>query len=72
MENVYVVFDMDDSIMGIYRTLEGAKERALKEIEDICDINDFDESEKAHLISELNNHLCIYDMIYITHETLYD
>lgn len=72
MENVYVVFNRDSLIMGIYRTLESAKKCALEEIEDICDRSNCDESEKSDYISALNHNLYVDEIVYISLETLYD
>lgn len=72
MENIYVVFDNDNLIIGIYRTLESAKKRALEEIEDICDRSDFDELEKSEFITQLNYSLYVDEIVYISLETLYD
>lgn len=72
MENIYVVFDNDNFIIGIYRTLESAKKRALEEIEDICDRSDFDELEKSEFITQLNYSLYVDEIVYISLETLYD
>lgn len=72
MENIYVVFDNDNLIIGIYRTLESAKKRALEEIEDICDRSDFDELEKSEFITQLNHSLYVDEIVYISLETLYD
>lgn len=72
MENIYVVFDNDNFIIGIYRTLESAKKRALEEIEDICNRSDFDELEKSEFITQLNYSLYVDEIVYISLETLYD
>lgn len=73
MENVvYVVFDMDNIIIGVFRTLESAKECALGEIEEICNKSGFNKSDKAHFISELNDELYVEDIVYIAPEELYD
>lgn len=69
---VYVVSNMDDFIIGIFRTLEGAKECALEEIKDICERSGYSESEKSNCISELNEYLYVDEMVYIRPETLYD
>lgn len=62
MENVYVVFDSDDFVIGVYRTLESARKCALEEIEDFCDRNNFDELEKSKLISDLNYMIKAYKL----------
>lgn len=72
MNVVYVVFDNDNFIMGVYRTLESAKECALEVIEDYCNKYLCDESEKSGYISELNDGLYVDDIVYISVETLYD
>ena len=72
MNVVYVVFDMDNFIIGVYRTVESAKKRALEEIEYIWNKNNFSESEKSDFISQLNDNLDVEDIVYINPETLYD
>lgn len=73
MENVvYVVFDMDNIIIGVFRTLESAKECALGEIEEVCNKSGFNNSEKTRFISELNDELYVDDIVYISSEKLYD
>lgn len=72
MENVYVVFDSDNFISGVYRTLESAKECALEVIEYYCDKYLCDESEKSGYILELNDGLYVDEIVYISVETLYD
>lgn len=73
MENVvYVVFDRDSILMGVYRTLKSAKKCALEEIEDYCDRYHCDESEKSSYIFQLNDGLYVEDIVYISPETLYD
>lgn len=73
MENVvYVLFDMDNFIMGVYRTLESAKKSALEEIEEYCDRVECTDSEKSSYISQLNDELYAEDIVYISPETLLD
>lgn len=73
MENVvYVVFDMDNIIIGVYRTLESAKKCALEEIEEVCDWLKYNELEKSNFITQLNDDLYVEDIVYITPETLLD
>lgn len=72
MENIYVVFDNDNFIIGIYRTLESAKKCALEEIEDYCDRYRCDELEKSDYITTLNHSLYVDEIVYISLETLYD
>lgn len=72
MENVYVVFDRDNVIMGIFRTLESAKECALEEIEDYCNRYRCDEFERSDYITALNHNLYVDELVYISLETLYN
>jgi hypothetical protein len=72
MDVVYVVFDMDNMIMGVYRTLESAKKCALEEIEDTCNDVGFDDSQKSDFIAQLNDGLYVEDIVYISPEMLLD
>ena len=72
MDVVYVVFDMDNFIIGVYRNVESAKKRALEEIEEVCNKSGFNNSEKTRFISELNDELYVDDIVYISSEELYD
>jgi len=72
MDVVYVVFDMDNTIMGVYRTLEGAKKSALEEIDEYCERFKCTDSEKSSYISELNDELYVDEIVYISPETLLD
>jgi hypothetical protein len=72
MDVVYVVFDNDNFIIGVYRTVESAKKCALEEIEEVCDWLNYSESEKSTFITQLNDELYVEDIVYINPEKLLD
>lgn len=72
MEKVYVVFDGEYIILGIFRTFESAKRRALEEIEYVCNESGFDEKDKSNMILQLNDDNYVDEIVCIDAETLYD